>query len=153
LVKHATELHPSVEFDYGPLFGGTDPEASREQTYQVDPDERLGWARRALLMTNLVTFTADDARRAVEGMRPHYLGSGRWLGGIFQCPLFERIEPVRSTREKAKARWMWRYNLTPEGVEARRKLTRAGETQAGRHTTSLPGATPGPATNSQKEAR
>ena len=116
---------PSQEFEYGPLFGGSrDYVHERPQSTAVDPDERLAWARRALLLSNLETFTAETVREFVVQMRPHYVQSGRWIGHVFMnCPLFEKLSAENAKREAAAARTIWRYRLTPEGRATRRNLT------------------------------
>lgn len=117
------ELHPLTEFDYGPLFGGSERhDHARVQSTVVDADERLRWARRALLGSNLETFGAEDVRRAVVERRPHYLETGHWIGGVFRSTLFVLESHERSTHPAAKARWILRYRLSEEGQRARASL-------------------------------
>jgi len=106
-----------------PLFGGPERHGhARPQSTAVDPNERIAWARRALLMSNLETFGSEDVRRMVCEMRPHFLQTGYWIGGVFRSPLFTLASHERSTREAAKARWILRYRLSDEGRAARREL-------------------------------
>jgi len=102
-----------------PLFGG-EPEPKPEP---VDPDVRLAWARRALLLSNLDSFTAETVREFTEQMRPELIGAGLWLGFTFRHPWFAVVGHEHARREEAKDRYIIRYTLTAEGREARRNLT------------------------------
>jgi hypothetical protein len=102
------------------LFSGAFSEPTRPKA--PDQAERLAWARRALLLSNLDTFTALEAREAVESMRPDLLGSGFWLGFVFQCEFFTILNHEKSTRPKAKGRWIRRWKLSDAGIRERRAL-------------------------------
>ena len=81
----------------------------------------MEWARRALLLSNLETFTAESLREFVEQMRPDLIGTGGWLGFTFRHPYFEMIGHEHAKRVEAKARWILRYTLSAEGRQARRE--------------------------------
>ena len=91
----------------------------------VDPEERLEWARRALLLSNLDTLTAESVREFVMEMRPELIGSGRWLGFVFRCSWFTMIRPEQATRPEARARWLWSYKLSDAGIRERQRLQEA----------------------------
>ena len=106
--------HWSQTQDYGPLF--------TKQTYKLNYTKIIEWARDQLLRSDLETFTADDVRRIVETKRPHWLGSGRWIGLTFDSPLFEYVEHAPSDRPAARGRQIMRYRLTEGGQAVRARL-------------------------------
>lgn len=119
-MKRLDERLAHQALDFGPLFGGKDTIEEPARPRAVDPDERLAWARDAILASNLETFTAEDVRRFVEEMRPELLGSGFWIASVFRCDWFRMLRIEQAEREVARRRWLWRYELTPAGQEARR---------------------------------
>lgn len=103
-----------------PLFAG-EPEPIVKP---LDPEARLEWARRAILLSNLETFGAEDVRRCVDEMRPELLGAGLWLGFTFRHQWFAVVGHEHAQRPEAKGRWVLRYKLSDAGRNARRDAQR-----------------------------